>query len=58
MKIAIDARGATLYEGTGIGTYTNNLLSELLSLSSSNEYTLFCCGKFNNKFDSQNSNII
>ena len=58
MKIAIDARGATLYEGTGIGTYINNLLSELLSLSSSNEYTLFCCGKFNNKFDSQNSNII
>ena len=58
MKIAIDARGATLYEGTGIGTYTNNLLSELLSLSSSNEYTLFCCEKFNNKFDSQNSNII
>lgn len=34
MKIAIDARGATLYEGTGIGTYTNNLLSELLSLLS------------------------
>lgn len=58
MKIAIDARSATLYEGTGIGTYTNNLISELLSLSSSNEYTLFCCGKFNNKFNSQNSNII
>lgn len=58
MKIAIDARSATLYQGTGIGTYTNNLLSKILSPPLSNEYTLFCCGKFDTKFQTQNSNII
>ncbi|MBE6072170.1 MAG: glycosyltransferase family 4 protein [Clostridium butyricum] len=58
MKIAIDSRGATLYHGTGIGTYTNNLLSELLSVPSVNEYILFCCGKFNSKFNTPNSNIV
>lgn len=59
MKIAIDSRSATLYSGTGIGTYTNNLVSELLSVSSSSdEYTLFCCGEFNSKFNSINSKII
>eukprot|EP00828_Plagiopyla_frontata_P009385 TRINITY_DN1482_c0_g1_i3.p2 TRINITY_DN1482_c0_g1~~TRINITY_DN1482_c0_g1_i3.p2 ORF type:complete len:157 (+),score=16.25 TRINITY_DN1482_c0_g1_i3:288-758(+) len=58
MKIAIDARNATLSKGTGIGTYTNNLLSELLSISSSDEYTLFCCGNFNSKFNVSNSKII
>lgn len=58
MKIAIDSRSATLYQGTGIGTYTNNLLSELLSISSPNEYTLFCCGKFNKEFNTPNSNIV
>ena len=26
MKIAIDIRGANIYHGTGIGTYTKNLM--------------------------------
>jgi len=58
MKIAIDARSSTLYSGTGIGTYTNNLLSEILKISTSNEYTLFCCGGFNPEFNNTNSKII
>ena len=55
MKIAIDSRGATLYHGTGIGTYTNNLISELLSLNSNDNFTLFCTGEFNKEFERKNT---
>lgn len=58
MKIAIDARSATLYHGTGIGTYTNNLISETLPINLENEFTLFCSGKFNKTFIQNNSHII
>lgn len=58
MKIAIDARSATLYQGTGIGTYTNNLISELLLLNSKDEFTLFCTGNFNGNFNRKNTNIV
>ena len=37
MKIAIDARGADLYNGTGIGTYTFNLINNMINLNSSNK---------------------
>lgn len=59
MKIAIDARGATLYKGTGIGTYTDNLIPQLLkNCSQKDEFTLFCCGYFNKDFISKNTHII
>ncbi|WP_297422663.1 glycosyltransferase family 1 protein [Clostridium sp.] len=58
MKIAIDARSATLHQGTGIGTYTNNLISEILSLDSKDDYTLFCSGKFNSNFNKKNTKIV
>lgn len=58
MKIAIDARSAALHHGTGIGTYTENLISEMLSLNSKDEFTLFCSGKVNENFNKENSNII
>ena len=58
MKIAIDARSANLHHGTGIGTYTENLISEMLSLNSRDEFTLFCSGKFSEKFNKKNSNIV
>lgn len=58
MKIAIDARSAALHHGTGIGTYTENLISEMLSLNSKDEFTLFCSGKINENFNTKNSNII
>ncbi|MGL5152588.1 MAG: glycosyltransferase family 4 protein [Clostridium sp.] len=45
MKIAIDARGANLYSGTGIGTYTKNLLKELLLIDNLNKYELIWTGK-------------
>lgn len=58
MKIAIDARGATLYQGTGIGTYTNNLISEILSSDPKDDFTLFCSGKFNEEFRKKNASIV
>lgn len=58
MEIAIDARSSTLYHGTGIGTYTNNLISNLLSINMKDKFTLFCSGKFNEEFINKNVNII
>ena len=58
MKIAIDARSSTLYQGTGIGTYTSNLIDEITSFYSEDEFTLFCSGKFNSNFNRKNTNIV
>lgn len=58
MKIAIDARSATLHQGTGIGTYTNNIISEILSINSIDKFTLFCSGSFSKNFNKNNTNII
>jgi glycosyltransferase involved in cell wall biosynthesis len=41
MKIGIDGRAAKWYRGTGIGTYTHQLISSLNSLDKSNKYLLF-----------------
>lgn len=45
MKIAIDSRGATWYHGTGIGTYTENILKEILNIDKNNDYMLYWSGK-------------
>ena len=37
MKFSIDARGINLYKGSGIGTYTENLLRELLNIDTKNK---------------------
>lgn len=41
MKLSIDARGINLYKGSGIGTYTENLLRELLNIDQKNTYSIF-----------------
>jgi glycosyltransferase involved in cell wall biosynthesis len=41
MKIGIDARAAKLYRGTGIGTYTFDLINSLNKVDSTNDYLLF-----------------
>jgi len=41
MKIAIDARGINLYSGTGIGTYTENVLKNLINIDIVNNYHVF-----------------
>jgi len=45
MLISIDARGATWYAGTGIGTYTRQILKHLLDMDRTNNYYLFWSGK-------------
>lgn len=57
MKISMDIRGAYLYHGTGIGTYTENLISTLLKIDKENTYDLFYCGDKIEKFKTDNSNI-
>lgn len=58
MKIAIDARGTNLYKGTGIGTYTQALIKNLLELDNKNQYILYWCGNGYKDFKKQNSEII
>ncbi len=41
MKIGIDGRAAKWYRGTGIGTYTYQLISSLNNVDSSNNYLIF-----------------
>lgn len=58
MKIAIDARGVNLYGGTGIGTYTKNLLKELLTIDFENNYELIWTGKKHSDLLSSNSSYL
>lgn len=44
MKIGIDARAAIWYRGTGIGTYTFQLIRSLASLDTKNSYRFFWPG--------------
>lgn len=58
MKFAIDARGAFLYHGTGIGTYTDNLISQMINQNSKDKFTLFCSAKYNPNYNKDNTHII
>lgn len=50
MKIGIDGRAAKWYRGTGIGTYTHQLISNLSDVDNKNEYLIFMpqCKSLNN----------
>ena len=58
MKISIDARGVNLYKGSGIGTYTENLLRELLNIDTKNNYSIFWTGENYENYKKDNSKII
>lgn len=58
MKISIDARGINLYNGTGIGTYTENLALELINIDKKNKYSLFWSGDGYDRFKRNNTEII
>ncbi|MBM6859118.1 glycosyltransferase family 4 protein [Clostridium saudiense] len=58
MNLSIDGRGITLYNGSGIGTYTANLLRELITIDNKNEYTIFWAGDNYDDFKSPNTNIV
>lgn len=57
MNFSIDIRGAYLYHGTGIGTYTKNLVRHLLNIDQENSYNLFYCGDEPNQFKQSNSQL-
>lgn len=50
MQIGIDGRAAKWYRGTGIGTYTHELIRSLSSIDSTNNYLIFMpkCDSLNN----------
>ena len=58
MKFSIDARGINLYKGSGIGTYTENLLRELLNIDTKNNYSIFWAGENYEDYKKDNSKII
>ncbi|MGL5067411.1 MAG: glycosyltransferase family 4 protein [Sarcina sp.] len=58
MKILIDSRGASWYRGTGIGTYTHNLLKGLNYIDKTNEYHLFCSGPNFTDYKTPNTKIL
>lgn len=59
MKILLDARGASWYNGTGIGTYTYNLIESMININNeSNKFHLFCSGEKEEAFNKDNTKII
>jgi len=58
MRIAIDARGINWYHGTGIGTYTDNVIRNLLNINKENYYRLYWSDRNWEDFLKYNSNII
>ena len=58
MKFSIDGRGINLYKGSGIGTYTENVLKELIKLDKENDYTIFWAGENSKTFKEKNTNIV
>lgn len=60
MRISIDARGLNWYNGTGIGTYTRNIVKELLSIEESydNFYSLYWSGLHFEQYKTNNSKLI
>jgi glycosyltransferase involved in cell wall biosynthesis len=45
MRIAIDARGVNWYSGTGIGTYTSQIIKHMLRNDINNSYLLYWWGE-------------
>lgn len=58
MRIAIDARGINFYNGTGIGTYTENILKNLINIDTINNYHIFWSGNNYEFIKKENCKII
>ena len=58
MRIAIDARGINLYSGTGIGTYTENVLKNLINIDTTNNYHVFWSGNNYESIKKENCKIV
>ena len=58
MRIAIDARGINFYSGTGIGTYTENVLKNLINIDTMNNYHVFWSGNNYESIKKENCKIV
>ncbi|MBU3189048.1 glycosyltransferase family 4 protein [Clostridium bowmanii] len=58
MRIAIDARGINFYSGTGIGTYTENVLKNLVNIDTLNNYHVFWSGDNYETIKRENCKIV
>ncbi len=58
MRIAIDARGINLYNGTGIGTYTENVLKNLINIDTTNNYHVFWTGSNYESIKKENCKLV
>lgn len=58
MRIAIDARGINWYGGTGIGTYTENVVRNLINLYKDNHYRLYWSNLNYDDYKKHNIDII
>lgn len=58
LDFALDGRGINLYKGTGIGTYTDNLLRHMLKICENNKFHIFWCGDNYKEYETENSKII
>jgi len=58
MKLGIDSRGINLYSGSGIGTYTKNLVLNLIKNKSENFFELIWTGSELKEFNRPNTELI
>lgn len=58
MKIAIDARGINWYRGTGIGTYTENVIKNLIDIDKNDYFRLYWSDKNFESFHRKNVDIV
>lgn len=58
MKIAIDARSINFYNGTGIGTYTENVFKNLINIDDVNNYHVFWSGNNYEIIKKENCKIV
>lgn len=58
MRIAIDARGINWYKGTGIGTYTENVIKNIINIEDGTYYHIYWNGKGYENFKKSNSKIL
>lgn len=58
MKILIDSRSATWHRGTGIGTYTYNIIKNIINLNNDNTYNLIWSGERDPDFSKENTRLL
>ncbi|MCR1935386.1 glycosyltransferase family 4 protein [Clostridium tepidum] len=58
MNISIDARGINWYKGTGIGTYTEKVLTNMIKENNKDSFNIYWSGENYLKFKEHNTNII